>query len=62
MYPSTSFPGVQATKQFLVEAGWLNAGTVTIALAHKGTAAGRVYAHTTYPFEMVLSNLGPEPS
>ncbi|NUS82772.1 MAG: hypothetical protein HOY75_08460 [Streptomyces sp.] len=57
MYPSTSFPGVQGAKQFTVEAGWLNAGAVTIALAHKGTAAGRVYAHTTYPFEMLLTNL-----
>jgi hypothetical protein len=58
MYPSTSFPGVQAVKQFVVEAGWLSAGTVTIALAHKGTAVGRIYAHTTYPFEMLLTNLG----
>lgn len=57
MYPSTSFPGVQGAKHFIVEAGWLNSGMVTIALAHKGTAAGRVYAHTTYPFEMLLTNL-----
>lgn len=62
MYTSTSFPGVQGAKQFVVEAGWLNAGAVTIALAHKGTAAGRVYAHATYPFEMLLTNLGPEPA
>lgn len=62
MYPSTSFPGVQGAKQFIVEAGWLSAGTVTVALAHKGTAAGRVYAHTTYPFEMLVSNIGPEPA
>ncbi|MER8004777.1 hypothetical protein [Streptomyces sp. NPDC094149] len=62
MYPSTSFPGVQGAKQFVVQAGWLNAGAVTIALAHKGTASGKVYAHTTYPFEMLLTNLGPEPA
>ncbi|MEU5323021.1 hypothetical protein AB0G67_40655 [Streptomyces sp. NPDC021056] len=62
MYPSTSFPGVQGVKQFVVEAGWLSAGTVTIALAHKGTAAGRVYAHATYPFETLFSNIGPEPA
>lgn len=62
MYPSTSFPGVQGAKQFVVQAGWLNAGAVTVALAHKGTASGKVYAHTTYPFEMLLTNLGPEPA
>lgn len=62
MYTSTSFPGVQGAKQFVVESGWLSGGAVTIALAHKGTAAGRVYAHTTYPFEMLLTNLGPEPA
>lgn len=62
MYPSTSFIGVQGAKQFVVQAGWLNAGAVTIALAHKGTASGKVYAHPTYPFEMLLTNLGPEPA
>jgi len=62
MYPSTSFSSVQGAKQFTVESGWVNAGTVTIALAHKGTASGKVYAHPTYPFEMLLTNLGPEPA
>lgn len=62
MYTSTSFPGVQGGKQFVVSAGHIAAGMATIALAHQGTSAGRVYAHTTYPFEMLLTNLGPEPS
>ena len=62
MYPSTSFPGVQGSKQFVVQSGWVSSGTVTVALAHKGTASGKVYAHTTYPFEMTLTNLGPEPA
>lgn len=62
MYPSTSFPGTQGAKQFTVSAGHINAGMATIALAHQGTSAGRVYAHTTYPFEMLLTNIGPEPA
>jgi len=62
MYPSTSFSGVQGAKQFTAQAGWLSSGAVTIALAHKGTASGKVYAHPTYPFEMLLTNLGPEPA
>ncbi|MEH0417819.1 hypothetical protein [Streptomyces sp. B21-083] len=62
MYTSTSFPGVQGAKQFTVSAGHINAGTATIALAHQGTSAGRVYAHTTYPFELMLTNIGPEPA
>lgn len=62
MYPSTSFPGVQGAKQFTVSADHINAGLATIALAHQGTSAGRVYAHSTYPFEMLLTNIGPEPA
>lgn len=62
MYPSTSFPGVQGAKQFTVSASHINAGMATIALAHQGTSAGRVYAHGTYPFEMLLTNIGPEPA
>ena len=62
MYPSTSFGYVQGSKQFIVSAGHINAGLVTIALAHQGTSAGRVYAHVTYPFELMLTNIGPEPA
>jgi hypothetical protein len=35
---------------------------ITIALAHQGTAAGTVYAHTVYPWRLRLENVGPEPS
>jgi hypothetical protein len=63
MYPSTSFGYVQAGKQFVVGSGHIDgSGKVTIALAHQGTAAGKVYAHATYPFELLLTNLGPEPA
>lgn len=61
MYPSTSFGYVQGSKQFTVGSGHISAGLVTIALAHQGTSPGKVYAHTTYPFELMLTNLGPEP-
>jgi hypothetical protein len=62
MYPSTSFSYVQGGKQFTVAAGHINAGLITIALTHQGTSPGRVFAHTTYPFEMTLTNIGPEPA
>lgn len=62
MYPSTSFSYVQAGKQFTVAAGHINAGLVTVALTHQGTSPGRVFAHTTYPFELMLTNIGPEPA
>lgn len=62
MYPSTSFSYVQGGKQFTVAAGHISAGLVTIALTHQGTSPGRVFAHTTYPFEITLTNLGPEPA
>lgn len=62
MYPSTSFSYVQGGKQFTVAAGHINAGMVTIALTHQGTSPGRVFAHTTYPFELMLTNIGPEPA
>lgn len=59
MYPSTSFSYVQGGKLFQVDAGNINAGNITIALAHQGVAPGRVFAHPTYPFEMTLLNFGP---
>lgn len=62
MYPSTSFSYVQGGKQFTAGAGHINAGLVTIALTHQGTSPGRVFAHTTYPFELMLTNIGPEPA
>jgi hypothetical protein len=64
MYPSLSFSYVQGGKQFVVGFDHLNAGQATIALAHQGSADAnsKVYAHTTYPFEMLLTNLGPEPA
>jgi len=62
MYPSTSFGYVQGSKQFVVAARHINAGMATIALAQQGTSSGKVYAHTTYPFELTLTNIGPEPA
>lgn len=62
MYPSTSFGYVQGSKQFTVGSGHISAGLVTIALTHQGTSPGKVYAHTTYPFELTLTNIGPEPA
>jgi hypothetical protein len=60
-YPSLSFEYFTSTEQFTVQAGNLNSGSVTVALAHQGTTSGVVYAHTTYPWRLRLKNLGPEP-
>lgn len=62
MYPSLSFSYVTADEMFTVASGHLNAGQVTIALAHQGTGSGTVYAHTTYPWRLRLENIGAEPS
>lgn len=63
MYPSTSFSKVTSAEMFVVGSGHIDgSGKATIALAHQGTAAGTVYAHTLYPFRMRLENIGPEPA
>lgn len=61
MYPSLSFSKMTASEMFTVSSGHINAGQVTIALAHQGTSSGTVYAHTTYPWRLRLENIGPEP-
>jgi len=62
LYPSLSFSYEEMTEMFTVASGHINAGSITVALAHQGTGSGIVYAHTTYPFRMRLENIGPEPA
>lgn len=63
MYPQLTFGSVQAGKQFVVAAGHLSSGMVTVALAHQGTGSGmKVYCYPGYPFELLLTNKGPEPA
>lgn len=63
-YPqASSFPGVPGTMQIVVGAGEVDGtGKATIALAYKGSGGETIYADGTYPFYMLLTNLGPEPS
>lgn len=61
-YPSLSFSYDAGPPMFTVGPGHLAAGLVTVALAHQGTGAGVVYAHTTYPWKLRLENIGPEPA
>lgn len=61
-YPSTSFSKYTTPPMFTVGSGNLNAGLATVALAHQGSAAGIVYAHTLYPWRLRLHNIGPEPA
>lgn len=62
LYPSLSFGYEEMVEMFTIGAGHINAGSITVALAHQGTGSGVVYAHTAYPFRMRLENIGPEPA
>lgn len=62
LYPSLSFSYEPGPPMFTVASGHINAGSVTIGLAHQGTGSGQVYAHTTYPWRVRLENIGPEPA
>lgn len=64
VYPSLTVNRCASTEMFTVGAGHINAGLVTIALAHQGLATGpgnRVYAHPTYPWRLRLKNIETEP-
>lgn len=63
-YPqASSFPGVPGTMQIVVGSGEVDGtGKVTIALAYKGSGGETIYADSTYPWYMLLTNLGPEPA
>ena len=63
LYPSTAFSkAASSAAMFTVSAGHINAGSVTVALVHQGTSSGKVYANTTYPWQMLLENIGSEPT
>ena len=61
-YPNASFFKAPDAIMFTVASGHLNAGQATVALVHQGTSTGRVYANTTYPWVMLLENIGPAPA
>lgn len=61
MYPSNSFLRSGSPPLFVVDAGNIAAGLVTVALAHQGAGTGSgniVYAHPSYPFRLYLENIG----
>ena len=62
LYPSTAFSKVPDAILFTVSAGHLSGGMATVALVHQGTSTGRVYANATYPWVMLLENIGPQPA
>jgi hypothetical protein len=62
LYPSLSFSKYTSPEMFTVSANHILNGSVTIALAHQGTASCIVYAHTLYPWRLRLANIGPEPA
>jgi hypothetical protein len=64
-YPSSgAFPSTNGTNLFTVQSGQINAGNITVALVYKGAGSGSetVYASSTYPFFLMLTNIGPQPA
>ncbi|MFD4912837.1 SGNH/GDSL hydrolase family protein [Streptomyces virginiae] len=63
LYPSVSFSKTASGGMFAVTSAHItSAGMATIALAHSGTSSGKVYSNATYPWRMLLENLGPAPA
>jgi hypothetical protein len=61
-YPqSSTFPGVTGTVQMIVASGEVSGGQVTVALVYKGSGPETIYASATYPFYLLLTNLGAAP-
>jgi len=62
-YPqAASFPGAPGVRQIVVASGEVGAGQVRVALVYRGSSGMTVYASATYPFYLLLTNLGPVPS
>lgn len=62
-YPqAASFPASECPTQIIVQSGEVNAGQVTAALVCKGSGSETIYASATYPFYLLLTNLGAQPS
>jgi hypothetical protein len=63
LYPSLSFGKCTSVVEFTVASNHIDGqGNVTLGLAHQGTGSGIVYAHTVYPWDMRLKNIGAQPS
>jgi len=56
LYPNTGFGGHITTLGFTVVSGDLDAGNVVFTMAHKGAAAGKLFASTNYPLRWRIRN------
>ncbi len=63
-YPqSGSFPAATGPVQVVVQADEVDgSGNVTLALVYRGSGTETIYAGTAYPFYLLLTNLGAQPS
>jgi len=62
-YPqAASFPGVPNLQKIVAQAGEINAGSITVAMVYRGSGAETIYASATYPWYLLLMNIGPEPA
>ncbi|MEU9557980.1 hypothetical protein [Streptomyces fumanus] len=62
-YPqAASFPAATGPVQMILTAGEITAdGRATVALVARGTGTQTIYASATYPWYVLLTNLGPVP-
>ena len=62
-YPQANvFPQTSGSVQFVVQAGQVDgSGNITVAMVYKGAGSGTtiIYASATYPWYMLLTNIGP---
>jgi hypothetical protein len=62
-YPqASSFPPVPGQQKITVQAGEINGGNVTLALVYRAAGAETIFASATYPWYLLLMNIGPEPA
>lgn len=50
------YAGVHVPIGFTAVSGDISGGTITLAMAHKGGGAGKIYASTSYPFRWQIRN------
>lgn len=62
-YPqASSFPPAPNPQKIVAQAGEINAGSITVALVYRAAGAETIYASATYPWYLLLMNIGPEPA
>jgi hypothetical protein len=63
-YPQAgTFPAATATLQIVVQSAQIDgSGNATVAMVYRGGGTQTVYASSTYPWYLLLTNIGAEPA